>query len=341
MMKFLAVLIIAGMGVAIWFVWHTPPEDEAIEAEPVTNVAVRIAQVTRVNLRARVTAYGTVVPEPAGTREAASVNVAPSVAGLVVVANCVEGQQVSKGELLFQLDSRAADLAADFAEKAVQRERLLLEIEGTSEKALQQAELDLDAARVQQALLRVEAPLSGTVMRVGVRPGEAVDQATVMAEIVDLTRLVVSARVPVAELTALESGQPVEITADNGAAVLAGELGFVSPRIDAQNGTAEVRVRLPADSSLRPGQFARIRIVSAQHMNVLAVPVASVVSNEDGESVIAVVEGSMARQRLVTTGIRDGDLVEIAGDGLRAGMNVVTEGAYALPAETQVHVISD
>ena len=38
-------------------------------------------------------------------------------------------------------------------------------------------------------------------------------------------------------------------------------------------------------------------------------------------------------------GRRDGDLVEVQGEGLTEGMTVGTEGAYGLPEESQIRVI--
>jgi membrane fusion protein (multidrug efflux system) len=332
--------LIALIGVA-WFLWHGSAGDGAAEAAVETEVAVHVGQITRTTLRAHVTAYGVVAPEPAGASPAASTEVAPSVAGVIVAVKAVEGQPVQKGDVLFQLDSRAADVAVDFAGKAVERERKLLAIEGTSQKALEAAEQQLDAARVQQALLRVQAPISGTITSVNVKAGEAVDLATVLAQIVDLKRLVVSAQVPSAELAALKVGQRAEVELDDAASGIDGRLAFVSPRVDARTGTAEVRVKLPGNANLRPGQLATVRIVSAQHEDVLAVPVDALVKDEQGATVISIVEGDMARQVQVTPGLRDGDLVEVSGEGLQAGMGVVTIGAYGLPAETKIRVIAD
>jgi len=42
----------------------------------------------------------------------------------------------------------------------------------------------------------------------------------------------------------------------------------------------------------------------------------------------------------VKTGLRDGTLVEIEGDGLSEGQSVVTVGAYGLPKETKVRVLN-
>jgi membrane fusion protein (multidrug efflux system) len=341
MKKFAFLLVLVLLVGAAWYVLRGPGDAEEVEAEPATEVAVHVGTITRATLRGYVTAYGVVQPEPAGQNPAASANVAPFLPGVVAAVLAVEGQRVAKGDILFRLDSRAADVAVDFADRTLQRERALLEIDGTSQRAVQDAEQQLDAARVQQAFAQVQAPLTGTVARVYVKPGEAVDVTSIMAEVVDLNRLVVSASVPSAELGDLELGQPVQVTADRAAASVHGTLSFISPQVDVQTGTAEVRVTLPADSRLRPGQFVTIRIVSEEHRDVLAVPVESVTRDEEGATVVAVVEGDVATQTVVDTGLRDAGLVEISGDGVRADMTVVTEGAYGLPAETQVRVIED
>jgi membrane fusion protein (multidrug efflux system) len=334
------ILAVVAIGL-VWLVRLGPGGQEDTDAPPDTEVAVRVGTIVRTTLRAYVTAYGTVEPAPAGEQPAASAKLAPSVPGIVVAVSAVEGQHVAKGDVLFQLDSRAANVAAEFAEKAVERQKRLIQIEGTSQKSLQESEQQLDAARVQQALLRVQSPLAGTVTRVNARPGEAVDLTTVLAEVVDLDRLVVGASVPSAELAGLRNGQPAEVLLDRSSAPIPGTLNFIGSEVNAQTGTAVVRVALPAGSSLRPGQFVTVRIVSVEHADRLAVPVESVVKDEQGSASIAVVENGMAVRRPVQTGLRDGGLVEVEADGLRADMTVVTEGAYGLPAETKVRVLGD
>jgi len=340
MRRLVGVIVLAAVVGVVWWAWPAPMDEEG-EVEAETDVAVRVAPIQSTTLRAYVTAYGTVAPEPAGRNAAASTSVSPSAAGVIVVVNCVEGQKVTKGDVLFELDSRAADVAVDFAQKALAREQQLLQIEGTSAKAVQNAQQELDAARVQQALLRVAAPLSGTVTRVMVKAGQAVDLGSAMAEVVDLGRLVVTAGVPSAELAGLKLGAAAEFTSEQGKSPVTGVLGFIGPRVDPQTGTAEVRVALPGGSKLRPGQFGTLRIASVEHAGVLAVPIQSVVRDEEGMSVIAIVEDDMARRQPVTTGLRDDKWIEVAAEGLQAGMTVVTEGAYGLPETTKVHVIED
>lgn len=339
MKKYAFVLVLVVSIGAIWLSRINRAGDEASDAELATEVAVHVGKITRATLRAYVIAYGTVEPRPAGDGPAASASVAPFVPGVVMEVRGVEGQHVAKGDVLFQLDSRAADVAVAFARKNAERQKQLLNIEGTSEKLLQEAEQQLDAALVQRALLRVESPITGTVTQVNVKPGEAVDLMTAMAKVVDLDRLVVSAGVPSAELAAVELGQTAEVSVDDSSAPLSGVIDYISPQVDLRSGTAVVRAELASGSSLRPGQFVTLRIVTAVHEDRLAVPVQSVVRNEQGANVVAIVQGDTARQVTVQADLRDGDLVEIQADGLQAGMTVVTEGAYGLPEETRVRIL--
>ena len=104
------------------------------------------------------------------------------------------------------------------------------------------------------------------------------------------------------------------------------------------NDTVLVRALLPKDSGLRPGQFVSLRIVTAVHTNCLAAPVESVVTDESGRSVIALVKGDEATQMPVQTGLRENGLVEVSAPELKAGDTVVTVGAYGLPEKTKISV---
>jgi membrane fusion protein (multidrug efflux system) len=345
----LALALIAG---AAGLACHGRGGDQ--EAAVETEVAVRVGKVTRQAVRSWVTAYGVVEPEPPGVRPIAGARVSPAVPGVVTVVACHEGQRVAKGELLFQLDSRAADVAADKARRAaeyartiLERQRRLIDVEGTSRRQLLEAEQmvaaaesDVRAAETQQALLRVVAPLAGTVARIAVKAGDGVDVTTTLAEVVDLDRLVVAAGVPSAELSPLRVGLAAEVEGEDKSAPLAGTVASIRPEVDPATGTALVRVAVPARSGLRPGQLVTVRIASAERKDRLTVPVESVVRDAEGREVVAVVERGVARQKPVKAGIRDAGRIEVEGEGLREGLDVVTEGAYALPAETRVRVIS-
>lgn len=351
LLAFAALVILSGLAGLVWWAGRDGGDEEAAVE---TEVAVHVGTVTRQTLRARVTAYGVVEPEPPGVRPSSGARVSPSAAGVVTAVACGEGQRVEKGQLLFQLDPRAADVAVEKARRAVEyarttqeRQRKLLEAEGTSrrqlleaEQALTAAQAELSAAETHQALLRVQAPVSGTVARIAVRAGDGVDLTTTLAEIVNLDRLVVSAGIPSAEVGALEVGQPAEVQGEAPGASLAGVVASIRPEVDPGTGTALVRVTLPARSGLRPGQLVTVRIVSEERKDRLTVPVESVVKSAENRAVIALVKDGKAVQKPVKVGLRDAGRVEVEAEGLEEGLTVVTEGAYALPPETKVRVLS-
>jgi membrane fusion protein, multidrug efflux system len=317
------------------------PGAQEDETKVTTEVAVQVGKVTRATLRAHVEAYGTVEPEPAGGgKPAGAARLAAPAPGIVTVVPAKEGERVEAGAVIVKLDDRAALAQLTLAEQQMERQNMLKESGGTSEKAVQEAAQQLAAARAQIALVQLATPLAGTVARINVQPGQAVDMNTVVAEVVDLNRLVVSAGIPVSQISALKTGQAAQIyTGDDDQPVATGKVSFISPSVNEKTGAALVRVAVPPDAGLRPGQFARLRIVSEERAGRLAVPLESVVTDVEGHSVVAVVEGDMASQKPVKVGVRDGGLVEIESEGLKEGDTVVTVGAYGLPKETKVRVI--
>ena len=310
------------------------------EQKVVTEVAVQVAKVTRTTLRAHVEAYGAVEPEPAGGGQpAGAARLAAPVAGVVMAVPAKEGERVEAGAVIVKMDDRLALASLALAEQQFERQKKLRTVEGTSEKSFQEASQQLAAAKAQLALVQLTTPLAGVVARINVQPGQAVDMNTVVAEVVDLSRLVVTVNVPGEEAALLKNGQPAEYFIGNAnKSSASGKVSFVSPQVDPKTGSTLVRLTIATDAGLRPGQFVRVLIVSEERAGKLAVPVESVVTDVDGHSVIAVVEGDKAAQKPVKVGVRDGGLVEVESEGLKEGDTVVTVGAYGLPKETKVKI---
>jgi len=290
-------------------------------------VSVQTNALKTATLQRYVRGYGTVEPAPATTNApAASASLAAPLAGVVTKVAVVEGQHVEKGDLVVELNS--GTLTVENAAQEVARQRQLYAQQNTSLRNLQNAEAQL-------ALLRVIAPLSGTVVRVNVKPGQSVDLPTVVAEVMDLNRLVAAAAIPAAQAGELKAGNPVELLTEP---VVTTELAYISPTVDTSSDTVLVRVLLPPGAGLRPGQFVPLRIVTAVHTNCLVAPAEGVLTDESGQSVIVMVKGSEATQTAVQTGLRENGWVEVAAPGLRAGDPVVSVGAYGLPGTTKIRV---
>jgi membrane fusion protein (multidrug efflux system) len=350
-------IMVAILGYSLW----SSPAISTEEPELATEVAVQTGKVVKTTLRRFVSAYGLVEPEPArGGKPPASSKIAAPLAGLLTQIHCEEGQQVKKGDLLFELDTRSSDaliakaeVAVEFAQKNFARKQQLNTTDNVSrklydeaEQLLQSARKDLLNAQTQRELLKIKAPLSGTVAAIHFKVGEAVNLNTVLADLIDLDRLNIAVRVPSLEVAGIRLGQPVEMVMGSKPTtarmdtppVQRGTVIFIGSQVDPLTDTVLVRASVPADSGLRPGQFVNVRILVEERRERLAVPIESVV-NREGSSVIAVVEGDSAQQKVIKPGLRDGNFIEVEDEDLREGMTIVTQGAYGLPAKTRIRVI--
>jgi membrane fusion protein (multidrug efflux system) len=335
-----------------------PSGEEAVNPE----VSVQVSQIVKTTLHRYVQAYGQVEPEPPGeSQKGALALISSPVGGVLTEALAREGQEVKEGQLLFRFDTRMARIAVLKAQKEVElardtyeRQKQLLSGEATSirdfraaEAALHQAEGNLASAETDLSYLELKSPISGYLTKIEVSLGQNVEPNRPLAEVVDLNRLVVSARVPSGEGAWLRPGQEAELSpavAAGGSFIsstgpIRARVTFVSRDIDPQTDTVLVRVAVPAGSGLTPGKFLSLKIVAAAHENCLAVPVESLVRLE-GKEVISIVENGVASQHPVVSGFRDGGLVEVSGEGLKEGQTVVTVGAYALPEKVKVKILN-
>jgi membrane fusion protein (multidrug efflux system) len=306
-------------------------------ADDPPEISVKIDKIRQATLRRYVRAFGVLEAEPN-----ASAKIAAPVAGIVSKVICEEGQRVTKGQKLFVLDSRVMDsqltkarTAVDFAQKNFVRKQQLNAADNVARKLydeaanlLHSAQHDLQATEVQRELQNITTPLTGTVLACHIKAGEAVGLTTILAEVLDLRRLNIALRIPSAEASALRLKQTVLLTPELRAKVV-----FIGSQVDPLTDTVLVRASVPADAQFRAGQLVNAAIV-VEERQTLAVPVTSVVQNH-----IAIVTENIAKQHEVTLGLRDGDLIEIQGEGLQEGMTIVTQGSYGLPTETRVRVL--
>ena len=202
---------------------------------------------------------------------------------------------------------------------------------------------EVAAAQLQQSQLAIRSPLAGTLARITVKPGEWLDAGKEVGEVIDADRLTVALQLPAREAAAVQSGQTAALfarLAGDEKPLAAAAVQFVAPIVTPATDTVLVRLALPTSSGVRPGQFTAVRIATETRVDKLAVPAESIVSDGEGRSTVSIVTGEVAKQMPIQVGLRDGDLVEISGDGIAEGATVVTAGAYGLPKETKIRVLA-
>ncbi len=353
-------LSVAAIGLVVlsagaWWWQHRgalPPGDAvaapATAVPPVAGpVPVEVARAIAQDVSDDTTAVGSL-------RSRQGVMVRPEVSGRVVRLGFRDGERVRRGQLLVQLDDalQRAQLSQAQAQLAIarttlQRNQELVAQNFVTQSVVDQARANVDVAEAQVALaraqlekLRIVAPFDGQAGIRAVNVGDYLKDGADIVALEDSSSLYVDFSLPERYAARLAPRQPVEVAIDAlpgerfGAVVLA-----LEPQITADGRAIAARATVPnADARLRPGMFARVRVVLAERPGAVLVPEEALVPQAGKDWLIKVVDGPQgpASQRVeVRTGLRRDGQVEIVS-GLAAGERVVTAGqARLLRADAQ------
>jgi membrane fusion protein, multidrug efflux system len=334
-------------------------------APPNPPVPVTLGTAERRAVPFELAATGTV--EPLQT-----VAVMPQVSGLLMRIAFTEGQEVQKGQILFQIDPRPfraaldqalANLARDSAtaanaEQDAKRYAALAGKEYVTAQQYDQARTTASAAEatlagsraaVQQARLNLQyatirAPIAGRTGSLRVRQGNLVrtSDATPLVTINQIRPILARFAVPAANLGLIQQHRaddpPVRAQPAGGGIVSEGKLFFVDNAVDTTTGTILLKGLFPnQDGALWPGEFVDVRLRLYVDQDVLVVPAAAVVSGQQGTFVFVVGADSTAATKKVKVSRTATDLAVVSGE-LQPGDRVVTDGQLRLRAGSKVQI---
>ncbi|WP_316899425.1 efflux RND transporter periplasmic adaptor subunit [Pseudodesulfovibrio indicus] len=281
---------------------------------PVTAVAVVSEDVPVV-----LSAVGNVEP-------LASVEIKSRVGGIIDKQLVENGQDVKKGDVLFQIDSRSFDLAVMEAQARLDRDRAHLTkaredlrrysklrdlnvvaqeqydntfAEATSlENTIRLNEAALERARLDRDYARITAPISGRVGIVQVNVGNVIkanDDRT-LCVINQIRPINIGFSLPeryLGEIMQRKAAGPLSVSVTPSGAdrkAVKGELTAVDNEVDTATGTIRLLAVYPNEDSLFwPGQFARVELTLRTLKNALLLPTGAVLQGMEGAYVYVVV----------------------------------------------------
>jgi membrane fusion protein, multidrug efflux system len=308
----------------------------------------------------------------------ATVTIRSQISGYLMKIDFKEGDEVKKGDLLAEIDSRPYEATLAQAKGALTRDEALLKgaqvdltrYQGlaaqnavphqqldtqTALVAQDQGTVEADRAAVQSAEVnlqycRILSPLDG---RVGLRQ---VDQGNYVTPgdtngivvITQLQPISVLFTVPEDNLQAiakrLQAGATLPAAAldRSGANKIAdGTLKTFDSQIDATTGTIKLRAEFPNEArTLYPNQFVNIRLLLDTHKDVTTMSTAGVQRGVPGTFVYLINADSTVSVRPVKLGVTDGDRVEVTS-GLAPGDRIVIDGADKLRDGAKVTIRSE
>ena len=206
-----------------------------------------------------------------------------------------------------------------------------------SEAQMNAAKAHHDSAMVQLSYARISSPINGVVADRAVYPGEMAAPGSPLVSIVDISQIIARANVSVKDAALIKVGRPARISGPDGD--LGGKVTVVSPAVNAATTTVEVWVQAPnPGEKLKPGGTVRVTIIAETIQDTIVVPASALLNSEEGGPKVMIVgSDSVAHERKIAMGVRQGDRVQIAG-GVQEGDQVVTSGGLGLEDGAKVEI---
>jgi membrane fusion protein (multidrug efflux system) len=310
-------------------------------------IPVEIASVTRGDIAAYFT--GTAMIEAEEETE-----VVAKVSGVVEQLMVEEGDYVQAGAVLAKLDDEKiavqltqAKANLEKLENTYQRNIDLHEKKLISTQEFQQSKYEYEHQKAAYELAELDlkytsirTPISGVVAERLIKVGNMILPNQPVFHVTGLNPLIAVLHIPERQLGKLRIGQQAQLMVDAlEQKMLTGNVKRISPVIDPETGTVKITIEMyDRSGKLRPGMFARIKIIYDVHTNALMAPKDAVIS-EDREAAVFVVRDSIVVRQNIEIGYTNTTHVEILS-GLVLGDTLVTTGKGSLKDSTQVEIVS-
>ena len=231
-----------------------------------------------------------------------------------------------------QLESKK--LQIEITEKEWEGQKMLYEKGGATQKDVNNAknsyinaQLALENAEITLEKLSIKAPFKGVIVNLPYfTPGVEAASGSVIAGIMDYSKMYIETQFAESSLSKIAVGQQVHITNYNiKSDTLKGVLTQLSPAIneDTRTFSGYIEIENP-ELKLRPGMFTKADIVTVRKDSVLSIP-KDIIKNRRGGKLVYTVDRNNAEEKIIQTGISDDKYIEVE-KGLKAGDRVVVKG---------------
>lgn len=332
---------------------------------------VTVAKATQQDVPVQIQVIGAVEPY-------STVTIKGRVSGQLVKVAFARGEDVNKGDLLFEIDRRPyeaalamakANLARDTAQARNSREEAQFQEEIFRRNAGTQRELDraaaaadaadaqvrADQAAVQTAQVQLDyctitSPIHGRTGDLMVHEGSVIkadDTAMVVINQIQpvyVTFSVAERYLPQVRGYLKSSTQPLRVEAilpQTTDRLATGELTFVDNQVDRMTGMIDMKGTFAnEDRQLWPGQFVNVALTLTIRHDVVVVPSQSVQTSQDGQFVFVIKPDRTAVSVPVTAGLTWHDMTIIDKGDVKSGQTVVTEGQLRLIDGSKASIIN-
>ncbi|MDX8338025.1 efflux RND transporter periplasmic adaptor subunit [Draconibacterium sp. IB214405] len=282
--------------------------------------------------------------EVTGTVEAEQdVDVSPESAGVIKEVLVVEGQNVSKGQVMAKLNTdlleRSIDelqVQLDLAVTNYERQKNLWDQNIGSEMQFLQAknnkeslEKRIQSLNTQIEMSEVKSPINGVVDVVYQKKGHIGSPQVPFAKVINTGSIKIYGDISESYITKVHKGDEVEIRFPALDKTVKATINQIGNTIDPNNRTFRVRINLNnSTNQIKPNLISVISL--RDYVNESAIVVPSLYIKEDFKGHYTYISEKadgkdVAKKVYVTPGVTNNNMTEIT-DGLTAGMHVISEG---------------
>ncbi|SFE28331.1 RND family efflux transporter, MFP subunit [Chitinophaga sp. CF118] len=271
-----------------------------------------------------------------------NVNVSSRIPGVITNIFVKEGQSVSKGQTLAQVDDQI--LRANMSELHTQLElantvfqkqqnlwnqKIGSELQYLNAKNQKEGlERKIATLQDQMGQAKIISPISGTVDAVIAKLGDNATPGAPAFRVVNNSNLRVLANVAEAYAGKVKTGDVVVLNFPDIDKQVRTKISFAARVIDPLSRTIKVEVPLQADPALRPNMMAQIKIIDYRTPKAVVIPV-NVIQYSLGKPYVILVQNGVAKRREIEMGHTYNDKAEIKS-GLQPGENIVIIGYQGL-----------
>lgn len=276
-----------------------------------------------------------------------NIGVSAQMPGVITAVYVKEGDRVTRGQVMAQLESNAlqqqyesARNQLDFAksvytkQKALWDQQIGSEIQFLTAKTnMETAEKGVAALREQLEMSKIKSPINGSVEEVNLRVGQMASPGMPAIRVVNFSTVKVVADIAEAYASKVNRGAPAIISIPDLGKDIQAKVDFTSKYINPVNRTFLTEIRLkPGEVEYRANMIARVRILDYSNDNAMVVPVNILRETTDGTYLYVAEDANgqlQAKRRIVEVGQTYNGMAEIK-NGLKTGDKIITAGYNSL-----------
>ncbi len=280
----------------------------------------------------------------------------PELNGAVKSIRVREGDRVSKGQVIVELDTelisksiREVETQYELAQDMYERQKNLWDQKIGSEAQYLQAKTQKEALENSLATLneqkdmgKVRAPFAGTVDEIVPKIGEMANPMMHVTRVINLNKMYIDADVSEKYYHEVAAGNPVKVIA--GPDTLHAEIQRVGKYIKPENRTFQIRLDLDNnDGRLIPNQLAKLEISNFHKDSVVVLPAHMLIEDARGNAYVYIAS-KKGGETIVSKKIIDVKEIfkgEAWVDGLSAGDMIVDKGSKKAVDGKAVRLVSE